>query len=108
MVISHVPANAPSHMRQTIGLESAAACTSMYDGSHPWANDGPIFVVVREPIRITPDSTTAAGRGRLEFGKTIGPPSATACGPQEFCPPARVRAKGGSCSAANGVSMVSR
>ena len=53
MVINHVPANAPSHMRQTIGLESAAACTSMYDGSHPWTNDGPIFVVVREPIRIT-------------------------------------------------------
>ena len=48
MVINHVPANAPSHMRQTIGLESAAACTSMYDGCHPWANDGPIFVVVRE------------------------------------------------------------
>ena len=47
MVINHVPANAPSHMRQTIGLESAAACTSMYDGSHPWTNDGPIFVVVR-------------------------------------------------------------
>ena len=47
MVINHVPANTPSHMRQTIGLESAAACTSMYDGSHPWANDGPIFVVVR-------------------------------------------------------------
>ena len=47
MVINHVPANAPSHMRQTIGLESAAACTSMYDGCHPWANDGPIFVVVR-------------------------------------------------------------
>ena len=46
MVINHVPANALSHMRQTIGLESAAACTSMYDGSHPWANDGPIFVVV--------------------------------------------------------------
>ena len=45
MVINHVPANAPSHMRQTIGLESAAACTSMYDGSHPWANDGPIIVV---------------------------------------------------------------
>ena len=48
MVINHVPANAPSHMRQTIGLESAAACTSMYDGCHPWANDGPIFVVVRD------------------------------------------------------------
>ena len=46
MVINHVPANAPSHMRQTIGLESAAACTSMYDGSHPWATDGPIFMVV--------------------------------------------------------------
>ena len=55
-----------------------------------------------------PDSTTAAGRGQLEFGKTIGPPSATACGPQEFCPPARVRAEGGSCSAANGVPMVNR
>ena len=46
MVINHVPVNTPSHMRQTIGMESAAACTSMYDGSHPWANDGPRFVVV--------------------------------------------------------------
>ena len=53
MVINHVPANAPSHMRQTIGLESAAACTSMYNGSHPWANDGPIFVVVRVIGKIT-------------------------------------------------------
>ena len=55
MVINHVPANAPSNMRQTIGLESAAACTSMYDGSHPWATDGPIFVVVwvtTHPIRL--------------------------------------------------------
>ena len=31
-----------------------------------------------------PDSTTTAGRARLECGKTIGPPSATACGPQDF------------------------
>ena len=53
MVINHVPANAPSHMRQTIGLESAAACTSMYHGSHPWANDGPLFVVVRVIGKIT-------------------------------------------------------
>ena len=30
------------------------------------------------------------------------------CGPQDFCPPARVRAEGGSCSAANGVPMVNR
>ena len=55
-----------------------------------------------------PGSTITTGRGRLECGKTIGPPSATACGPQDFCPPDRVRAEGGSCSAANGVPMVSR
>ena len=65
-------------------------------------------MLVNVVLNTYPDSTTAAGRGRLEFGKTIGPPSAAACGPQEFCPPARVRAEGGSCSAANGVPMVNR
>ena len=57
---------------------------------------------------MNPAGTISAGGGRLEFGKTLGPPSATACGPQDFCPPARVRAAGGSCSAANGVPMVNR
>ena len=52
--------------------------------------------------------TIRAGRGRLEGGKTSGPPSATACGLQDFYPPARVRAEGGSCSAANSVPMVNR
>jgi hypothetical protein len=60
MVINHVPANAPSHMRQTIGLESAAACTSMYNGCHPWAKDGPILLVVRVIV----DICVKDGRGR--------------------------------------------
>ena len=93
MVINHVPANAPSHMRQTIGLESAAACTSMYDGSHPWANDGPIFVVVWEipqnrfefrnsrimkfPTKIvsSPTERRITGPGRL----VLGGPSSSYC-----------------------------
>ena len=58
----------------------------------------------------SPASTNTARRGRLQGGKTItiGPSLATTCGPQEFCPAARVRAKGGSYSIANCVPMVSR
>jgi hypothetical protein len=55
-----------------------------------------------------PACTITAGRGRLEGSKTIGPPSATACGLQDLYPPARIRAEGGSCSAANSVPMVNR
>ena len=43
MVINHVLVNTPSHMRQTIGLVSAASCASIADTCHLWPSSGPIF-----------------------------------------------------------------
>ena len=44
MIINHVPANAPSHMRQKYWA-GIGGRTSIADGYLPRANGGPIFEV---------------------------------------------------------------
>ena len=52
MVINRLPVNTPSHMRQIIGLESAAVCTRNAELCHTRPMRGPIIKVC-EDIAVT-------------------------------------------------------